>query len=478
MLNIIDQIIIVLFFVWVFYLGSQNIRKIESINVFAVGRRSFSTFNLFATIVATKVSGSMFFVDLSGIYFDGLKYFLPGLGMAVCLVIIGLFIAPRVKKFLGQTSIAEVIRKEYGEDVGSIIALAGFIGISGNIAIQFKIFGEIGHHFFGISHQSSLIIMSSIVIFYTVFGGIQSVVKTDVIQLICFCIALPITGAIFFYIFYTQDHINILTVDKFNITKFIYEKDFNWVSMLYLTIYFTIPTISPTEFQRLTMSFSIAQVKASHLYSAFAFFIVSIIIAAFPLGLFVLDQNLKDNQLIDTLLNQINHIPFLKVILALGIISMAMSTADSFLNIGGILISNDFYFFKKYHDEQKLQNARICVIILGIIAIILALSKKNLLSIVLLSNAFYMPIATPIILALIFGFKTTSRCALISIGSAFLYVIIFKIILNPDFNIIPPAMLLNVVVLFSTHYIIEKWELLRCFGIRSKLKNYGIKINK
>lgn len=470
MLNFIDQGIIILFFLWVIYSGIKNVGKIENVNVFAVGRRSFSTFSLWATIVATKVSGSMFFVDLSGIYFDGLKYFLPGLGMGVCLVFIALFIAPRVKKYLGQTSIAEVMRKEYGENLGSIIALAGFIGISGNIAIQFKIFGEIGYHFFGLSHKWSLIIISSIIIFYTVFGGIQSVVKTDIIQLICFCVALPIVGIVFYHIFKEQNNINILDVDKFNITKFIYEKDFDWVSLLYLTIYFTIPTISPTEFQRLTMSFSIKQIKMSHLYSALVFFVVSIIIAAFPLGLFIINPNLKDNQLISALLEQITYIPFLKVILALGIISMAMSTADSFLNIGGILMSNDFYFFKNFNDEQKLVNTRYFVIFLGIVAIILALSKNNLLSIVLLSNAFYMPIATPIILAFIFGFKTTSRCAFLAIIIAFVYVIIFKIILNSDFNIIPPAMFLNITVLFSSHYIIEKWELLKCFGIRSQLK--------
>jgi Na+/proline symporter len=470
MLNFIDQSVIILFFLWIIFIGIKNVRKIENINMFAVGTRSFSTFSLFATITSTWVTGSMFFVDLSGVYFNGLKYYLPCFGMIFSIIIIGWFIAPRIKKFLGQTSIAEVIRKEYGEHIGSITALAGFIGLSGMIAIQFKVFGEIGYSFFGLPQKWSLIIISSIIIFYTVFGGIQSVVKTDVIQLICFFISLPFVGIIFYYIFKEQNSVNIFEVDKFNITKFIYEKDFDWKEMLYLTLYFTIPAIRPDDFQRLTMAFSTKQSRNSYLYSACGVFVISIIILAFPLGLFVINPNLKSNELINTLLTHISYIPFLKVILSLGIISMAMSTADSFLNIGGILISNDFYFFKNFNDEQKLLNTRYCVVGLGIMSIILGLSKNDLLSIVLLSYAFYMPIVTPLILTLIFGFKTTPRCAFLAIGTAFVYVVIFKIILNPNFNIIPLGMLLNITILFSSHFIIEKWELLKCFGITSRLK--------
>lgn len=470
MLDFVDQSIIVLFFLWVIYSGIQNVGKIENVNVFAVGRRSFSTFSLWATITATWVTGSMFFVDLAGVYFDGLKYYLPCFGMVFCLVVIGLSIAPRIKNYLGQTSVAEVIRKEYGEHVGSITALAGFAGVSGVIAIQFKIFGEIGYSFFGFSQHSSLIIISSIIIFYTTFGGIQSVVKTDIIQLICFFISLPIVGIVFYYIFKEQTNINIFDVDKFNIKRFIYEKDFDWEDMIYLTLYFAIPAIMPDDFQRLTMSFSTKQASKSYLYSAVSFFIISTIILAFPLGLFVINPNLERDQLIITLLEQIKFIPFLKVVLALGIISMGMSTADSMLNIGAVLISNDFYFFKNCSEEKKLENTRWCVVALGIISIILALSKNNLLSIVLLSNAFYMPMVTPILLALIFGFKTTSRSAFLAMGISFLYVVIFKIILNPDFNIIPLGMLLTTIILFSSHFIIEKWELLKCFGVRSQLK--------
>lgn len=474
MLNIIEQVIIGGFFCWVIYAGFQNVGKIENVNVFAVGRRSFSTFNLWGTITATWISGSMFFITLQRVYFDGLKYYLPSFGMVLALIIISIVIAPRVKRFLGKTSVAEVMQQEYGEHVGSLTALAGFVGVSGIIAIQFKVFGQIGVFFFAKNNPDymnwALIIISGIVISYTAIGGIQSVVKTDIVQLICFFIALPLMGAIFFYIFYNQNHIDILSVDKFNITKFIYEKDFEWLPLIYLTLYFAIPGIRPDDFQRLTMGLSTKQSQHSYLFSALSIAVIKLTLLTFPILLYCINQNLDKNELLPYIIQLCDIFPLLKCVLALGIISMAMSTADSFLNIGGVLIANDFYFFKNASDEQKLSNARICVIILGIMAIILAILKEDLLSIILFSNSFYIPIITPILLALFFGFKTTERCALFTMFVIFLGIVIYKSVIDLDYNIIPPAMLLNIIILFSTHYIVEKWELLRCFGIRSKLK--------
>ncbi|MBM3467677.1 MAG: sodium:solute symporter family protein [Alphaproteobacteria bacterium] len=473
-MSVIEQAIIVFFLLFIICEGFFGFKKIENINVFAVGRRSFSTLSLWGTITATWISGSMFFINLQRVYFDGLKYYLPSFGMIISLIFVAFFISPRVKRFLGKTSVAEVMRQEYGEHVGSLTALAGFIGISGIIAIQFKVFGQIGILFFASNDQdyfaSAVIIISTIIILYTAAGGIQSVVKTDIIQLICFMIALPLVG-ISFYIAFQNSTVDITSVEKFNIKKFILAKDFEWLPMIYLALYFTLPSLSASDFQRLTMGLSTKQSKNAYLLTATALFFIKIILVSFPIALYAINSNLPKNDLLAYIMNHLTFIPFFKVILALGIIAMAMSTADSYLNIGAVLIANDFYFFKNTSDERKLTNARICTFILGATAITLAILKEDLLSIVLFSNSFYMPIVTPILLALLFNFKTTQRCTLFTMLVSFLGIVIYKTVIDLDYNIIPPAMLLNIIVLFSTHYIVEKWELLKCFGIRSKLKN-------
>jgi hypothetical protein len=49
-----------------------------------------------------------------------------------------------------------------------------------------------------------------------------------------------------------------------------------------------------------------------------------------------------------------------------------------------------------------------------------------------------------------------------------LFVIISKLIFSIDVNFI--GMTLNAILLIVGHYVIEKWELLKCFGITSQLE--------
>ena len=145
-----------------------------------------------------------------------------------------------------------------------------------------------------------------------------------------------------------------------------------------------------------------------------------------------------------------------------------MSTADSFLNISAVLIANDTYAYKQ-SSVKKLSIARKWSFIIGISAIILTFFKNDLLSLLLFANSFYIPIVTVPLLTLIFNFKLTERCVIFSMATSFIFVCVCHFIIHVSFEPIMPAMLLNAVVLFTSHYIIEKWELLSSFGITSNL---------
>ena len=56
----------------------------------------------------------------------------------LCLLLIGLFFAPRMAEFLGKLSITEAMGDMF-EKVRIITAISSFIGVSGIIAIQLKL---------------------------------------------------------------------------------------------------------------------------------------------------------------------------------------------------------------------------------------------------------------------------------------------------------------------------------------------------
>jgi uncharacterized membrane protein YjgN (DUF898 family) len=78
-----------------------------------------------------------------------------------------------------------------------------------------------------------------------------------------------------------------------------------------------------------------------------------------------------------------------------------------------------------------------------------------------------MPIITIPLFAALLDWKTTGRCVLISSFITFSFVVIVH--LKYKFEPLIPGMVLNLFLSISTHYIIEKWELFKRFGIKSQL---------
>ena len=105
----IDFAIVIGFLLINIVVGLTQGQKVRNIQDYALGGRNFSTSALVATLVATWVSGSMFFIDLSSTYSNGISYTLIVLGFPLAFFFSAYIFIPRMGEFLGQTSIAEAM---------------------------------------------------------------------------------------------------------------------------------------------------------------------------------------------------------------------------------------------------------------------------------------------------------------------------------------------------------------------------------
>lgn len=471
----LNYTLVFIFFSYLIIESFRSFKEVRSINAFSLGIRSISTYALGATITATWVSGSGFILDLTEFYTRGILYFLESIGMIGGLIIMSMFFVPRMERYLGKISVATIMGEEYGQIIRIITAFCGCMVIAGGLYIQFKIMGQVLFYLFPYGNQFYWTCLSSLlVIAYTFSGGINSVVHTDKIQALCFMISL-IIGAILIQTNITITHVSqnpdILNNlgEQFTFSYFGTRSNQQlWDSFL-IFMYFIVPGLSPQTIQRISMGIYIKQVKKAYLWSAFWIFIVLFLSCYISYMLYQTNPNLNRDEILPYLL-KIFSIDGTRAILAIGIISMCMSTADSNLNIGAILIANDTYKCNTLTPHQKLKFARLATIILGLISLIFCYKQGSFLQLLLFSKTFYVPVVTVPLWAAIFKFKITQRCCLITMFSVIVYIVIYKFILHPDLNIIAYAMLVNAIILFSSHYIIEKWELLKCFGIKSQLK--------
>lgn len=451
-----DLTIVIGFFILMLIVGLKHSRKITTIKNYALGNRNFSTAALVATIVATWASGSSFFITIENTYSDGLFYLLPSLVVVLELLLLAYIIIPRMEEFLGDISIAESMGKMYGKKVRIITAIAGIVSASGMIAIQFKVFANIFGYFSGFPPEITIIVAAFIVTIYSAFGGIKAVTYTDVIQFVAFGLSLPLIGLfIWNHAYDLGAEVPTNLPPKFDFSYVFNLNNSEFVQLIPLMIFYVIPSLDPVMSQRVLMGRDIAQVKKAFTIAAIIFLLIKLVMAFIPFVLFNINSNMETNQLIPYIIDNFTNSIGLKGILAVGIIAMAMSSADSYINSSSVLVSNDICSMFNFNEHKSLFISKIFSLTLGALSLWIAFSDSNLLSIVLSTRSYFLGIVTPPLLLSIFGFRSATKSVLIGMGAGFTTIILFKI-LNSNVNGIVMAILINASFLILSHYLLKQ----------------------
>jgi len=323
-------------------------------------------------------------------------------------------LAPRMGEFFGTASVAEGMGNMYGPSVRIITAIAGTIGAAGAVAVQFRVFGNIISYFSDITATSAIVVSGLVVTIYSAFGGMRAVTITDIFQMFVFGFAIPIIGIV---IWNQLDLDHFLVADffqnssdthqKFNISAVLDLGNPKFWQMIPLMIYFLTPSMFPAIYQRMIMGKDIKQVKKACLVSAVLLLVIKLATAWIPFLIFNINPNIEPGYLPAYIISNYTFIG-LKGLMVIGVIAMAMSTADSNINIASVLFAHDICAPLSIGRNRELLLSKLFSILLGVIAIALALRGGDLFSIILLANGFYMPVITVPLIVSILGFRSST----------------------------------------------------------------------
>ncbi len=453
----IDTIIFSIFLCVNLALGLFSSRGIRHIKDYAVGDRNFSTATIAATIVATWVGGGFFFSNLAESYDHGLYFiWIAVIGDFICLFAIAQIFAPRMGEFLGKLSIAEAMGDLFGKKVRIITAFSGFIGVSGIIAIQFKIASSIfAYVFVGFSTEWTIAI-GVVATLYSAFGGIKSVTFTDVIQFFTFGVVIP---SLSYFLLNNIDYTGISTLFSENVL-FDYKQifDFSRPKSFYyfcLLFYYVIPIFDPAIFQRISIAKDTNQVRRSFSVAAIVCTIIAFLVSLIAVLILLQHPNISSDKIVENILSDHSFIKGFKGFLLVGIMAIIMSTVDSYINSSATLIVHDFLKPIKL-VKNELMVVRIVSLIVGVFAIMLSLLESNLLDLILFTYSFYAPIVSIPFGMAVLGFRSSTKSVLISMLSGFTIVVIWNVFNIQLANSVVVGMLANLIALLSSHYLLKQ----------------------
>ena len=359
-----------------------------SFSNYAIGGASFGVSLIFFSQFASIMGVSNFFAHAGNAYDQGIGILAFILGEQGSKIVFALTMAGLIGHFTYNT-LPEliddlIVRDKLTRALASFMATLIMIASVGS---QGKAFGDLFQVFTGVDPQPIVILFSAIFIIYTVFGGIYSVVWTDLFQGI-----LCLVFGVIFYL-YTFSRINfspvvlqerLAAVGKAELLSF---SGLNPMAALnkFLTGLVGV-FIFQAYWQRCFGAKHSKDARNSFLYSGIICTVMVMMTAFTGLVIMTYNQDLNANTAMPWYMMNVMP-PVLCAAIFVLVLCAGMSTADTCLNSAAVLIVNDMVHpFTKESDRNLIRDTKIVTLVVGVASCVAGIFAPTVLS--LLSKAY------------------------------------------------------------------------------------------
>ena len=401
----IDYWIVFIYLFLILVMGLLAGRGIKSLEGFAVAGRNYTTLIIFATLSASFIGGGFTMGNAEKVFILGIVNIFALWGFSLKEILVASFIAPRMDRFSGVISVGDIMGRSYGKP-GQIVA--GFFGVllcSGIVGAQVGAMGYVFNVMVGLDFVWGILIGCGIVIAYSTVGGMRAVVITDILQFVVLGIGIPLT--LFFGIEAAGGWEAVKTAVPLERFSPFGGMTLPTFASLFLTFLLG-ETLVPPYVQRLLIGKNASHTSKGTLLSGIFSFPFFVITGSIGLVALALKPDLDPNLALPFVVQQ--TLPWgLKGLVVAGIISVVMSSADSFLNSAAVAFCNDLINPLRrvpLTARAQLWLAKLINLMVGVLAVIFALKIKSILDILIYAYNFWSPVILPPLLAALFGVRT------------------------------------------------------------------------
>lgn len=423
----IDLSVFVLYFIGMLSVGFYFYNKNKTDDDYYVGGREMSAGHIGLSVVATDVGGG-FSIGLGGLGFtmglSGSWMLFTGL---IGAWLSSVFLIPKVyetAKINKMLSFPQALRHYYTPKVALIAAIISLIGYLGFTSSQILAGAKLATAtFVELKLSHAVMIMGFIAVVYTVIGGLKAVIYTDSIQWSILLIGLIGIGIPlgFLKIGGWEGLMSTIDPSMLRLDRLKWSQLFNWFITI-VPIWF----VGMTLYQRIyACRDQKTAVKAWRIAALFEWPLMAFM--GVLLGLFAkvgYDQGMftslgfapgteMDAEMgLPLFLAQMLPIGLMGVMLS-AYFSAILSTADSCLMAAsGNLLTDIIGSGKAKRFSKNIKNAQGITLVLGVLAVLIALQMENVLELMLHSYAFMVSGLFVPVLGMLFLKKPSSLAAI------------------------------------------------------------------
>lgn len=392
----IMMLIIVAYLVVVAVIGLAGTKLITGSDDFMLAGRRLGPFMVIAGLTATHIGGGAVMGVSEDSYIFGVSGVAYSAGTALGLILLGVLSAKKLRS-LSLRTITDYLAIRYNSKlVRGLASGLSIVAVTGIVAAQVNAAGG-ALAILGIDPTVGAVVAVALFIAYTVFAGMWGVALTDAVQVLIVVIGVPIAaiaglraaGGFDGLRTFVESSNEIVTADYFS------PVGMGVMAMLgIITPVVMYDLIGQDFYQRLFSARSAAIARGS----AIAAGLLLLAFAVFPviggMSARALFGDLENSSsALPTLITEVLPIGLAAVIVA-AILAAVMSTADSLLIAGSTHITNDFYREIMGRDpdgdsRRTLVVARVWTLILGVGALVFALSVPGIITVLALAYTMY-----------------------------------------------------------------------------------------
>ncbi|WP_432466249.1 sodium:solute symporter family protein [Candidatus Cardinium hertigii] len=438
-------------------------QKATTFREYAVGNKRLHTSRLVTTFLATLFGGGVLMREIPNVYDKGIVHIIIIGSFFLHIYIIHL-LGLRMGPFMQHLSIADTIGNVYGKYPRMITALLATSCAIGFVAIQINVMSSaIGMCMDAIDASMVIFLATLVLVSYAIFGGMRTVIMTDLLQFVTFTIVIPL---LIKFVFIKADKsfleaISLLQMqEKFQFKK-LFQFDKKVLNMVLNNLYYAI-AFNPAIIQHIYMSTSPIQVKKVFLRVTLWGLIISGGIFLIALFVFIGDSTLLKEEIWLHILTDMS--PAYRICVVISILVMTISTGDFALHIAAIMVSHDMMESMRGIQAtpyiQQLRLSKLIKLVGGLLAMIITFYHPNLFALTkfifeYFIGCFAITVVPPFILA-VFGFRGTASTALMGMAIGILVILTWNHWVQPKIEIDGKfiAIISNGLTMVAAHYLL------------------------